>query len=93
MEVTPHVGFDLYVDNLLVDSAGPAMFSSQNSWLYLGDGTRGLNNDAKAEITEFKITQNSPVPEPSSIFLLGLGLIGLASFKKLKGCTDTAPGR
>lgn len=50
------------------------------TWIWAGDAT---NNDAAYFSTKILAT-NSPVPEPSSLILIGGGLAGLAIWRKRK---------
>ena len=59
LEGTPHVGWELYVDDVLIGSGTPGKLSFRNT-LFLGDGTGGAN--AKAEVMSYSFYQPVPIP-------------------------------
>jgi hypothetical protein len=75
LEANPGVGYNFYVDNILLASKQARAFDPAYSpnVLGLGDLTAGMN--ASAYVTEFKFSQLSPpIPEPST---LPMGLVGI----------------
>jgi len=77
--VNPGIGYDLFVDNEFIGSGLPRYYD-YNNMLTFGDQTGGRN--ANVDIDYYEFRQETPVPEPSTILLLSLGLSSIIIARK-----------
>ena len=70
--------WSLYRDSELIGQGSFASYSGNR--IFLGDQSAGAN--ARTEVTRFSFSQPAPIPEPTTMLLLGSGIIGLAGFRR-----------
>ena len=76
-----HSLFDFITNDLGSASFGVASGDSFGFYIYSGDSLDGF---AELDISEFNARETQAIPEPGSLALLGLGLLGLAAMRKRK---------